>query len=503
MKILTTQQIRDWDEYTIQHEPIISIDLMERAAGKCFTWLENKGYLVLPFAIFCGKGNNGGDGLAIARMLVERSCKVDVYILEFGYPGTPDFQMNLEKIQHYPDVTIHFIQNENAFPQLPNYIIVIDALLGSGLTRPLDGITKDLVEHINKTECEIISIDTPSGLAVDQSSIGNIIIKANHTLSFQCFKPALLLAENAAVIGETHILDIGLHPRYLETIDTIDELIDEKLIGSIYKQRNNFSHKGNFGHALMIAGSYGKIGAAVLSAKACLRSGIGLLSCHIPECGYEILQTTVPEAMLFTDTNSTIISKIDDDISKYNSIGIGPGIGTTVETRKMLKETLKKYKKPLLLDADALNCMALEKKKPSLPPGSVLTPHPKEFERLFGKTKNEYERNARAMLNAKLLKCIIVVKGHHTYIATPSGQGYYNSTGNAGMATAGSGDVLSGIITALLAQGYLPEQAAILGVYLHGLAGDFAVEKFSQEAMLAGDIIEHLGEAFKLILTDR
>jgi NAD(P)H-hydrate epimerase len=280
-------------------------------------------------------------------------------------------------------------------------------------------------------------------------------------------------------------------------------LIDEKLIGSIYKQRNNFSHKGNFGHALMIAGSYGKIGAAVLSAKACLRSGIGLLSCHIPECGYEILQTTVPEAMLFTDTNSTIISKIDDDISKYNSIGIGPGIGTTVETRKMLKETLKKYKKPLLLDADALNCMALEKKKPSLPPGSVLTPHPKEFERLFGKTKNEYERNARAMLNAKLLKCIIVVKGHHTYIATPSGQGYYNSTGNAGMATAGSGDVLSGIITALLAQGYLPEQAAILGVYLHGLAGDFAVEKFSQEAMLAGDIIEHLGEAFKLILTDR
>lgn len=504
MKILTAQQIRDWDEYTTQHEPIASIDLMERAAGKCFNWLEEKGYLVLPFIIFCGKGNNGGDGLAIARMLAERSCKVNVYILDpiaigFGFQGTPDFQINLVRLQEYPEVDVHFIQEENTIPLLPTYAIVIDALLGSGLTRPLEGITEKLVEYINNSGCEIISIDIPSGLSVDQSSKGNTIIKANHTLSFQCYKPALLLPENAEVIGETHILDIGLHPDFLENCESKYELIDEKIIFSIYKPRNRFSHKGDFGHALMIAGSYGKIGAAVLAAKACLRSGVGLLSCHVPKCGFQILQSTVSEAMLLTDLNSSFITKIKDDISKYAAIGIGPGIGTLTGTRKMLIEILKKYKKPFLLDADALNGLAMEKKMPSLPPGSILTPHPKEFERLFGKSKNDYDRNTKALLKAKTLKCIIVLKGHHTFIANPSGQGYYNSTGNAGMATAGSGDVLSGIITGLLSQGYSSEHAAILGVYVHGLAGDIAAEKFSKESMIASDIIESLGDALKRI----
>ena len=499
MKILTAQQIRDWDEYTIQHEPIASIDLMERAAGKCFIWLEEQGYLVLPFIIFCGKGNNGGDGLAIARMLAERSCKVNVYILEFGFMGTADFQINLARLQQYPDVDIHFIQDENSFPLLPTYAIVIDALFGSGLTRPLDGITEKLVEHINKSGCEIISIDIPSGLSVDQSSKGNAIVKANHTLSFQCYKTALLLPENAEAIGEAHILDIGLHPEFLDTCETKHELIDEKIIFSIYKPRKRFSHKGNFGHALIIAGSYGKIGAAVLSAKACLRSGVGLLSCHVPKCGFQILQSTVSEAMLLTDLNSSFITKIKDDISKYAAIGIGPGIGIVAGTRKMLIEILKKFKKPFLLDADVLNGLALEKKMPSLPPGSILTPHPKEFERLFGKSKNDYDRNAKALLKAKTMKCIIVLKGHYTFIATPAGRGYFNSTGNAGMATAGSGDVLSGIITGLLAQDYSSEHAAILGVYVHGLAGDIAAEKFSREAMIASDIIECLGDAFKRI----
>lgn len=501
MKILTAQLLRDWDEFTMKNEPVASIDLMERAAGKCFSWLEEQGYLVLPFSIFCGKGNNGGDGLAIARMLVERSCKVEVYILEFGFKGTVDFQTNLERLQQYPETSIHFIQDENAFPKLPNYNIVIDALLGSGLTRPLDGITKKLVDHINKSRCEIISIDIPSGLAADQSSKGNTIVQANHTLSFQCYKPALLMAENSGVIGETHLLDIKLHPDYLQTIQTNNDLIDEKLIRTIYKPRNSFSHKGNFGHALMIAGSYGKIGAAVLSAKACLRSGVGLLNCHVPKCGYEILQSTVPEAMLFTDINTNTVTKVNADISIYASIGIGPGIGTTPQTRKMLKDILKSAKKPMLLDADALNGLAMEKKMPALPLGSILTPHPKEFERLFGKSKNEYERNEKALLKAKTMKCFIVLKGHHTFIATPSGHGYFNSTGNAGMATAGSGDVLSGIITGLLAQGYSSEHSAVLGVYLHGLAGDIAAEKFSKEAMIASDIIDCLGEALKRIST--
>jgi NAD(P)H-hydrate epimerase len=505
MKILTAQQIKDWDEYTICHEPIASIDLMERAAGKCFNWLDEKDCLVHPFVFFCGKGNNGGDGLALARMLAAKKCSLTIFILEPGHKGTEDFQTNLARLHQYIDGDIHYVQDETNFHEIPTGTIIIDALFGSGLSRPLEGIAAKTVEHINKSGCKIISIDIPSGLSVDQSSKENTIVKAKHTLSFQCFKPAFLLAENAEYVGEVHILDIGLHPDYLQTIKTKYELVDEKIIRSIYKPRNRFSHKGNFGHALMITGSYGKMGAAVLSAKACLRSGVGLLTCQIPNCGYEILQSTVPEAMVITDFNSSFITKTEDDVTKYDAIGTGPGIGTASETRTFLKELISSYKKPVLIDADAINGLAMEKKLPPLPPGSILTPHPKEFERLFGECKNDFERIEKALLNAKLLNCLIVLKGHHTFIATPgskarpydvAGRGYFNSTGNAGMATAGSGDVLTGIITGLLAQDYPSEQAAILGVYLHGLAGDIAAVKISQEAMIAGDITESLGEAF-------
>src|SRR5215204_1907409 len=501
MKILNAEQIRAWDQYTMEHEPIISIDLMERAATKCFEWLDDNGWLVQSFAVFCGKGNNGGDGLAIARMLANRGCKVSVYILEFGHKGTEDFQTNLAKLHLYPSVDIHFIQDENNFHPLEKETVVIDALFGSGLTRPPDGITPGLIDHINNSGCSIIAIDIPSGMSVDQSSKGNKIIKANYTLSFQCYKLAFLVAENAAFIGEVVILDIGLLPEFLSSPDTNFELIDKPIVRSIYKPRNRFAHKGNFGHAMIIAGSYGKIGAAVLSAKACLRSGAGLLTCYIPKCGYEILQTSVSEGMVMTDANSSIITKIDNDVLKYDSIGIGPGLGTASETRTAVKELLSIYKKPIVIDADALNGLSMEKKLPSLPPGSILTPHPKEFERFFGECKDDFERIEKALENAKLLNCFIVLKGHHSFIATPVGKGYFNNTGNAGMATAGSGDVLTGMITGLLAQDYSSEDASILAVYLHGLAGDIAAKEFSKEAMIAGDIIENIGKVFKQLET--
>jgi ADP-dependent NAD(P)H-hydrate dehydratase / NAD(P)H-hydrate epimerase len=497
MKILKADQIRSWDQYTIEHEPIASIDLMERAAAKCFEWLDDNGWLVQSFAVFCGKGNNGGDGLAIARMLAERGCKVSVYILEFGHKGTGDFQTNLARLHEYPAVDIHFIQDETILHPLSIDTVVIDALFGSGLTRPSDGITSKLIDHINNSGCTIIAIDVPSGMSVDQSSKGNKIVKANYTLSFQCYKLAFLVAENAAFIGEVVILDIGLLPEFLTSLETNFELIDKPIIRSIYKPRNRFTHKGNFGHAMIIAGSYGKIGAAVLSAKACLRSGVGLLTCFIPKCGYEILQTALSEAMVMTDVNSSIITKIDEDVLKYDSIGVGPGLGTASETRAAIKELISVYKKPMVIDADALNGLSMEKNLPSLPPGSILTPHPKEFERLFGECKNDFERIEKALQNAKLLNCLIVLKGHHTFIATPNGKGHFNNTGNAGMATAGSGDVLTGMITGLLAQNYSSEDASILAVYLHGSAGDVAAEDFSQEAMIAGDIIDSIGKAFK------
>jgi NAD(P)H-hydrate epimerase len=497
MKILKADQIRSWDQYTIEHEPITSIDLMERAATKCFEWLDDNGWFVHSFAIFCGKGNNGGDGLAIARMLAGRGCKVSVYILEFGHKGTDDFQTNLARLHQYLALDIHFIQEESNFHTLSQETVIIDALFGSGLTRPLEGFTAKLVDHINNSGCTVIAIDVPSGMSVDQSSNGNKIVKANYTLSLQCYKLAFLVAENATFIGDVVILDIGLLPEFLSSLDTDLELIDRPIIRSIYKPRNRFAHKGNFGHAMIIAGSYGKIGASVLAAKACLRSGVGLLTCFVPKCGYDILQTAVSEVMVMTDANSSIITKIDEDVLKHNSIGIGPGLGTASETRAAVKELISVYKKPMVMDADALNGLSMEKKLPSLPPGSILTPHPKEFERLFGECKNDFERIEKALNNAKLINCLIVLKGHHTFIACPNGKGYFNNTGNAGMATAGSGDVLTGMITSLLAQEYSSENASILAVYLHGQAGDIAANESSKEAMIAGDIIDSIGKAFK------
>jgi len=506
MKILSAEEIRLWDQYTIEQEPISSINLMERAAGKCVEWLLQQYPDATLFGIFCGKGNNGGDGLAIARMLMEQGFLVSVHILEFGHLGTNDFQTNLARLHKFPQADIHFIQSEENFHPFPQEQIIIDALYGSGLNRELDGVTANLVNHINNSGRQIISIDIPSGLFVDRSSKGATTILANHTLSFQCYKPAFLFAENEEAIGEVHILDIGLHHDFYQSIFGRFELIDDVIIHSIYKQRKKFSHKGTYGHTLLVAGSYGKIGAAVLSAKACMRSGAGLLICHIPKCGYDILQSTIPEAMVMTDINSSFNTKVEDDLAKYEAIGIGPGLGTATETKMMLREIFDTYRSPVVLDADALNIIALHKDLLSLvPAGSILTPHPKEFERLFGETANEFDRVLLALQKAKELNCIIILKGHHSFIATSDGkahlndsvgQGFFNATGNPGMATAGSGDVLTGVLTGLLAQGYSPVETAILGVYLHGLAGDLAAKSLSMEAMTASDLINNLGEAF-------
>jgi ADP-dependent NAD(P)H-hydrate dehydratase / NAD(P)H-hydrate epimerase len=500
MKILNGEQIRQWDQFTIGHEPVASIELMERAAGTCVDWLEEKNLLQYPFRIFCGKGNNGGDGLAIARILLQRQCMVSVHILEFGHLGTDDFQTNLKKLHQEKGADIHFIQGHENFPQFNEKEIIVDALFGSGLNRPLEGITAALVKHINNSGCKVIAVDVPSGLRVDHSSKDDAIIRADYTLTFQVYKLAFLLPENGGFVGEVHVLGIGLHPEFYRSVGSCYELTDEKMIAEIYKPRKSFAHKGNFGHALLVTGSYGKMGAAVLCAKACLRAGAGLTTCHVPKCGYEIMQTAVPEAMVMVDFNSSILTNIDEDLSKYTCIGVGPGIGTASETKRLLEQTFDVYRKPVILDADALNIISSETKLPNkIPPGSILTPHPKEFERLFGKTENDYERLQLAQQKAKDLNVVIVLKGHHTFIATPDGKGYFNNTGNAGMAKGGSGDVLTGTLTALVCQGYDSIEASVLGVHLHGVAGDIAAGKCSMEAMIAGDIVENLGEAFSSI----
>ena len=506
MKIFSADQIKKWDAFTIANEPIASIDLMERAATACCKWLIGKNFELQQFRIFCGKGNNGGDGLVIARLLIEHKCPVTVYILEFGKIGTDDFQTNLERL-HQCTTDIHFIQSTEFFPAINNTDIIVDALFGTGLNKPLEGISIELVNHINQFNAAVIAIDMPSGLFADASSKGNAIIKATHTLSFQNYKLAFLLPENEDDCGEVHLLHIGLHKDFEETEETIFELTDEEIIRSIYKHRNKFSHKGNFGHAALLCGSYGMMGAAVLSAEGCLRSGAGKLTCYIPKCGYDILQATVPEAMCIVAGEEYLSSA--NGIEKFNAVGIGPGIGLHPSHKELLSEIFQKINKPMIIDADALNIIAQNKTLlKSIPASSILTPHPKEFERLFGKTGNDFERLQLALQKSKELNIYIVLKGHHTFISTPEGKarpddlvgrGYFNSTGNAGMATAGSGDVLTGIITGLLAQGYSSLNASLFGVYLHGLSGDIAAEKFSQEAMIAGDIANCLGTAFKTL----
>lgn len=496
MLILSAKQIHEWDLYTIKNKPISSTDLMETAATRCFQWLQHNGYQQQSFYIFCGKGNNGGDGLAIARMLSGKGIKVTVCIIEMGQKGTEDFQTNLTWL-HQTDASVHYIQSADHFPIIPKTHIIIDALFGTGLNRPLEGLSAELVSHINTFSNPVISIDIPSGLLADSSSKGYTIVKAVHTLSFQCLKMAFMMAENELYTGHVQVLDIGLPGNYLSDISYDAVLVEEEIIKAMYRPRKSFSNKGTFGYAAIIAGSYGFMGAATLSANGCLRAGVGKLTCHIPLCGYTIMQVAAPEAMTKTEQGNNYIEKLSDT-GKYDAIGIGPGLGLYDSHAPLLETFFDSYKKPAVIDADALNIVAknagLLKKITHF---SILTPHPGEFDRLFGKTENDFARMRLAQQKAKELQLIIVLKGHRTLIAMPGGNCFFNSTGNPGMATGGSGDVLTGILTSLLAQQYPPEQAALLGVYLHGLAGDYAATRLTEEAMLAADISLHLGDAFR------
>ena len=499
MKIFSSTQVKNWDAATIEEQHISSIDLMERAANGCFEWLLRHNFTKRHIHIFCGKGNNGGDGLALARILLGNKITVTVHIIESGKSGTTEFQENL-RLLHAVTTDTHFIQAVSFFPALENNSLIIDALFGTGLTRPPDGIALHTIGYLNNAALPVISLDIPSGLYAEKSTKGSTVILATHTLSFQNYKLAFLFPENELFIGTVHLLNIGLSKDYETREPAQYELSDIDIIKGIIKPRNKFAHKGNFGHAALVAGSYGMMGAAVLAAASCLRAGTGKLTCIVPSCGYTIVQTSVPEAMCKISGNH-FIGTIED-AGSYSAIGIGPGIGVQEETAQMLTKVFSAHPKGLLLDADALNCMAQDEKLLSeLPPGTVITPHPKELERLFGFTENDFERLQLAIKKAAAHDIYIVLKGHYTTIITPLGKVYFNSTGNAGMAKAGMGDVLTGIITGLMAQQYSLPEAAMLGVYLHGLAGDIAAEKYSQPGMQAGDLVNCMAEAWKLLIS--
>jgi NAD(P)H-hydrate epimerase len=502
MKVLNAEQIRAADKYTIENEPIKSIDLMERAATKCVEWITDFFNKDTHFKIVCGTGNNGGDGLAIARLLHYNGYSVEVYIAPFFSKASDDFNENKKLLKDIKEIKVADIKDATEIDVndiKDKHVAIIDALLGSGLSKPVEGELAKVIQRINTFKCPVIAVDIPSGLMMeDNSSIDRKnVINATFTLTFQTPKLAFFFADNAKNVGEWFVLDIGLSQKFIAEQKVTNFFATEDKVASMLKTRTRFGHKGTYGHALLVCGSYGKIGAAVLSAKGCLRAGVGLLTVTVPKCGYQIMQIAVPEAMVEVDNNENEFTGIKD-ITKYNAIGVGPGIGTDEDTAKGLKMLIQNSKFPLVLDADALNILAENKTWLSfLPPGSILTPHPGEFQRLVGKQDNNYQTYLAQKEFARKYQVYVVLKGAYTATATPNGDVFFNSTGNPGMATGGSGDTLTGIITGLLAQGYAPNQAALLGVYLHGLAGDIAVNELGQEALIAEDISNYLGRAFK------
>lgn len=496
MKFFSTKEIREIDLFTIEHEPILSINLMERAAKALHLEFTNRFTIEHPVCIFAGPGNNGGDALALARLLLKDGYNVTTYLIRPTSELSPDCEINrTELLRQFPDSLVENPTN----PNLPKDAILIDGLFGSGLNRPLaDNVAKTVLQ-INSSGNYVVAIDIPSGLHGEENNFSEnpIVVKANLTLSFQFPKLAFLLPENEQFVGEWKVLDIGLHPKAIEQTATSYHFLEEKEVSNLLKHRSKFAHKGTCGHALIVAGSKGMPGAVILATKAALRSGAGLVTVQSASINHAIIETAVPEAISKPDKLTTFISTIETP-ELYDAIGIGPGIGKFHKTHLGLKQLLETYKNPCVVDADALNIIAKDLiilKR--MPKNSILTPHPKEFDRLFGASQNTLERITKAESEAQRLQLIIILKGAYTTIALPDGNLFFNSTGNPGMATAGAGDVLTGILTGLMAQGYTPVEAAKLGVFLHGRAGDLALAFESEESLLAGDIIATLGKAFK------
>ena len=495
MKIFSAEQIYAADKFTIEKQQISSDELMERSAVQIFNWIHKRMQgAPVKIHLFCGIGNNGGDGIALARHLFEHGYNIATYVVNYSKTRSKDFLINLERLKErklWPE----FLDSDCKFPEIGRDDIIVDAIFGIGLNREPDTWVVKLMDHLHKTEAFILSVDIPSGLFTNRLPADkNAVIKSNFVLSFQAPKLVFFLPETGIYSNQWEILDIGLDPEYLVNTDTEYELIGKNEVLPFYIPREKFSHKGTYGHALIIGGSKGKMGAVQLAARACINSGSGLVTAYVPECGYVPLQSALPEVMVLTGGEDSI-SKIEFDIEP-NVIGIGVGLGTGETTIKAFGEFLESNKAPLVIDADGLNILAENKtllKK--LPGQSVLTPHPKELERLVGKWKDDFDKLDKTKTFSKKHDCIIVIKGAHS-TTVYGDKGYVNTTGNPGMATAGSGDVLTGVITGFLAQGYEPLKATLFGVYLHSRAGDIAVERTGYQSLTASDIIDSIGMAF-------
>lgn len=496
MKIFAKEQIYEGDKITAEKQGISSTELMERAGIQIFNWLHARMQgAQVPVHVFCGIGNNGGDGLVIARHLITHGYNVFTYVVNCSDKRSKDFLINYDHIKTVTKKWPILLTCKEEFPAIGHDDIIVDAVFGIGLNREVDVWVKELFQHFRASKAFTLSIDMPSGLFAESvPKDENAVVWANHTLSFASPKLVFFLPETYKYTQQWEILDIGLDPEFLYTTPTEAEFIMKMDVLPMYRPRTTFAHKGNFGHSLIIGGSYGKIGAVILASQSTLAIGAGLVTANVPKCGYTALQARFPEAMVITDEDDQLITKIDVNIDP-TVIGVGIGMGTDPKTISAFSSFLKSNKKPLVLDADALNIISSKSSLLKLlPENTILLPHFGELERLIGKWKDDFERLKKAKAFSKKHKVILVIKGAFT-ITVFNDRLFVNSSGNPGMATAGSGDVLMGIITGLISQGYEPLVATVFGVYLHGRSGDLAAQDLGYESIIASHMIDYLSEA--------
>ena len=505
MKIFTNERLSRIGDRTIEKEGIEMLDLIERAASAVSYELISRWRTSKRFVFFAGPGDNGADALAVARMMYEQGYRPEVYLFNIKSAQlSPNCLTNRDRLLQTAGDNIEFIEVIQNFtpPELDENDVVVDGLFGNGLRMPLKGGFTSLVQYINSSDAYVVSIDVPSGM-FGEWNVGNDrrnIIRADLTLTYNSKRLAFYFAENAECVGECKVLDIELDSESIARTPTDFYLIEGDDVREVIKPRNPFSNKYDHGTLLLIAGSYGMMGAAVLAAKGALRAGAGLVTVHAPRCGYQVLQTAVPEALFEPDRNELVTSAIDLKHT-YSVVAMGPGLGVNDETLEAVHHFIMNFKRPCLLDADALNCIA---RRPmllrSIPPRSIITPHAIEFDRLFGDHNTDEERLKKAIDVSRLYNITIVLKGHYTMTVRPDSKIYVNSSGNAGMATPGSGDVLTGVISALIAQNYTADWSVVLGVYLHGLAGDLAAQEHGTYGMVASDIVDNLGKAIVKVM---
>lgn len=488
--LLTSLQIKAADAYTIANEPISSIDLMEHAAQafvRCFSsYYPDKEKHI---AIYCGTGNNGGDGLAIARLLHHAHYKnISVKIARFSDSASDDFNANLKRLATAPIDTMEL--GVDSALVIETAAIIIDALLGTGLNKPLTGPYKKLADYLNGLDKTIVAVDIPTGFFADGELPNDAtILKCDLVITFQQPKINFLLPESAPYINAFEVVDIGIKPGYIEQQNSLYQLLEQRDIGAKLKPRRRFTHKGTYGHALIIAGQAETMGAALLCSSACAHTGAGLTTACIPESGLTALNTALPEAMAIVRKDGNL-PKIDWD--KFNAVAVGPGLGKHADALTLLQSAFTEFNKPMVIDADALNLVADNYLFKKIPANSILTPHMKEFDRLFGEHNNWWARIETMVAKAKEFGLYIVLKNSYTIIGTPQGKVYFNPTGNPAMASGGMGDVLTGVIASLLAQSYPPGDACLIGVYIHGMAGDDLTLPNKLTTVLAGSVAEHI-----------